>query len=298
MQKMKLENSKLIITISSHGAELRSVKNKETDREYLWNADPNFWGRSSPVLFPFVGGVRDKVYRYQGKEYPMNQHGFARDMDFAFVKRSEDEVWFSLDSDETTYQIYPFRFHLEIGYHLEENAVKVMWKVKNTDDKDMYFAIGAHPAFFCPIQEGERQSECYLNFRKADGTVPEKFCNTVFGHGGLVTAEKKDYILQDGILPIAEDLFDGDALVIENNQVQRVALMDHEKKEYLAVEFDAPLVGIWSPPKKQAPFVCIEPWYGRCDSEGFEGELKDRDWENILESGEEFRAEYRVVVLA
>ena len=219
-------------------------------------------------------------------------------MDFAFVKRSENEVWFSLDSDETTYQIYPFRFHLEIGYHLEENAVKVMWKVKNTDDKDMYFAIGAHPAFFCPIQEGERQSECYLNFRKADGTVPEKFCNTVFGQGGLVTAEKKDYILQDGILPIAEDLFDGDALVIENNQVQRVALMDHEKKEYLAVEFDAPLVGIWSPPKKQAPFVCIEPWYGRCDSEGFEGELKDRDWENILESGEEFRAEYRVVVLA
>ena len=109
---------------------------------------------------------------------------------------------------------------------------------------------------------------------------------------------KKAYIsLKEGILPITEDLFDGDALVIENHQVQRVALLDKNKKEYLAVEFDAPLVGVWSPPKKQAPFVCIEPWYGRCDSENFDGELKDREWENELEAGEEFYAEYKVVAL-
>ena len=114
----------------------------------------------------------------------------------------------------------------------------------------------------------------------------------------MVTTEKKEYTLQEGTLPIAENLFDGDALVIENHQVQRVALMDSDKKEYLAVEFNAPLVGIWSPPKKHAPFVCIEPWYGRCDSEVFDGELKDREWGNTLEAGETFEAEYRVVVLA
>ena len=222
----------------------------------------------------------------------MNQHGFARDMDFTLLRQKEDEVWFALDSTEESYRLYPFRFRLEIGYKLEETAVTVMWKVKNVDEKEMYFSIGAHPAFFCPIKEGERQSDYYLAFRRADGSKPEKFCNTVFGQNGLVTPEKKEYALQDGILPIAENLFDGDALVIENRQVQRVALLDGEKREYLAVEFDAPLVGIWSPPKKLAPFVCIEPWYGRCDSESFEGELKDREWGNTIKQGEEFAAEY------
>ena len=158
------------------------------------------------------------------------------------------------------------------------------------------FAIGAHPAFFCPLHEGEKQSEYCLGFRNGQGKVPEALVNTVFGEGGVVTTQKKEYKLTDGCLPMDEHLFDGDALVIEDHQIQKVVLMDPQKKEYLAVEFDAPLVGIWSPPKKQAPFVCIEPWYGRCDSEIFEGELKDRDWENTLAAGEEFEASYRIVV--
>lgn len=104
------------------------------------------------------------------------------------------------------------------------------------------------------------------------------------------------YVLAEGLLPIAEDLFDGDALVIEDHQVQQVAFLGGDKKEYLAVEFNAPLVGIWSPPKKHASFVCIEPWYGRCDSEVFEGELKDREWGNTLKPGEEFEAVYKIKV--
>lgn len=292
MPEITLKNDALEIKVKMHGAELCSLKDVKTGTQYLWNADPKYWGRTSPVLFPFVGSVKDKKFRYNGKEYPMNQHGFARDMDFTLLRQKEDEVWFALDSTEESYRLYPFRFRLEIGYKLEETAVTVMWKVKNVDEKEMYFSIGAHPAFFCPIKEGERQSDYYLAFRRADGSKPEKFCNTVFGQNGLVTPEKKEYALQDGILPIAENLFDGDALVIENRQVQRVALLDGEKREYLAVEFDAPLVGIWSPPKKQAPFVCIEPWYGRCDSESFEGELKDREWGNTIKQGEEFAAEY------
>lgn len=292
MPEITLKNDALEIKVKMHGAELCSLKDVKTGTQYLWNADPKYWGRTSPVLFPFVGSVKDKKFRYNGKEYPMNQHGFARDMDFTLLRQKEDEVWFALDSTEESYRLYPFRFRLEIGYKLEETAVTVMWKVKNVDEKEMYFSIGAHPAFFCPIKEGERQSDYYLAFRRADGSKPEKFCNTVFGQNGLVTPEKKEYALQDGILPIAENLFDGDALVIENRQVQRVALLDGEKREYLAVEFDAPLVGIWSPPKKLAPFVCIEPWYGRCDSESFEGELKDREWGNTIKQGEEFAAEY------
>ena len=251
-EQMKLENDQIEVIVNYHGAELRSLKKKATDQEYLWNADAKYWGRTSPVLFPFVGGVKNKVYRYEGKEYPMNQHGFARDMEFSLVSQSADEVWFALEDTEETYKVYPFHFHLEIGYRLE--------------------------------------------FRNGQGKVPEALVNTVFGEGGVVTTQKKEYKLTDGCLPMDEHLFDGDALVIEDHQIRKVVLMDPQKKEYLAVEFDAPLVGIWSPPKKQAPFVCIEPWYGRCDSEIFEGELKDRDWENTLAAGEEFEASYRIVV--
>lgn len=294
MQEVKLSNETLEIRIHFHGAELKSIRGRATGTEFLWNADARFWGRSSPVLFPFVGSVKDKKYRCQGKEYPMNQHGFARDKDFTLVSLSEDTVWFGLHSDDETYQIYPFQFYLEIGYRLEANSVTVMWRVKNTDDKKMFFSIGAHPAFFCPIREGERQSSYYLAFQSRDGIVPKEFTNTVFGQGGLVTEEKKTYPLENGIMPITESLFDGDALVIEDHQIQRVALMDCNRKEYLSVEFDAPLVGIWSPPKKQAPFVCIEPWYGRCDSETFEGELKDRKWGNELAPGQIFETEYRI----
>lgn len=259
MEQIRLENEQIEVTVNIHGAELRSLKSKADGQEYLWNADAKYWGRTSPVLFPFVGGIKNKVYRHEGKEYP-------------------------------------FHFHLEIGYRLEGTAVRVMWKVKNTNEKNMYFAIGAHPAFFCPVREGEKQSEYFLKFKDGEGNAPESLTNTVFGEGGVVTTQKKEYKLTDGFLSIDEHLFDGDALVIEGHQIQRVALTDPQKKEYLAVEFDAPLAGIWSPPKKQAPFVCIEPWYGRCDSERFDGELKDRDWENALEAGGEFEASYKIII--
>lgn len=165
---------------------------------------------------------------------------------------------------------------------------------KNTNEKNMYFAIGAHPAFFCPVREGEKQSEYFLKFK--DGK-----CTGITDEYGIRRRRscyntEKEYKLTDGFLSIDEHLFDGDALVIEGHQIQRVALTDPQRKEYLAVEFDAPLAGIWSPPKKQAPFVCIEPWYGRCDSERFDGELKDRDWENALEAGGEFEASYKIII--
>ena len=296
MHDIILNNNIIEIKINYHGAELRSIKNVKMDKHYLWNADPKFWNRSSPVLFPFVGAVKEKVYRHEGVEYPMNQHGFARDMEFELFHKTEKEAWFAVNSTDETYKIYPFHFHLEIGYRLIENAIVVMWRVKNTNDKKMYFSIGAHPAFFCPFHEGDKQSDYYLSFWKKDGTVPQKLTTRIFGQGGCATNQNTEYILDNGILSITEDRFDNDALIIEDSQVQRIALLDSEMQEYLAVEFDSPLVGVWSPPKKNAPFVCIEPWYGRCDCEDFSGELKDREWGNALEANEEFYAEYKIVV--
>lgn len=285
-----LRNEKIEIQIHAVGAELQAMKSLTTGKDYFWYGDPEFWGRRSPVLFPFVGSVKDKKYRHEGVEYAMNQHGFARDMEFTIISQNETEIWYAVDSTEETFEKYPYHFHMEIGYRLEGNVVRVMWKVKNTNDKTMYFSIGAHPAFLCPFHK----EQCYLGFTGKDGKTPEKLVSRLLGDGGCVIKDFEDYPLEDGLLPFTETLFDCDTLIMEDDQIKRVALLDKDKKEYLAVEFDAPLVGVWSPPGKPAPFVCIEPWYGRCDGVYFDGELKDREWGNTLEAGQEFCAEYKI----
>lgn len=296
MADVILRNEALEIGINLHGAELKSLRRLSTGTEYLWCGDPAYWNRTSPVLFPFVGGVKNGIYRHKGTEYRIGQHGFARDCDFTLISQTEKTVWFALEDDEESRKLYPFAFHLEIGYELMEDGVKVMWKVQNPAEETLYFSIGAHPAFNCPLNKGDEQTDYAIHLQDKDGKNIPSFVNTIFGQGGTVTTEHETVELKDGIIPITETLFDHDAKVIEKDQVQRVALLDGNGAEYLAVEFTAPLVGIWSPPKKHAPFVCIEPWYGRCDSEIFDGELKDREWEQVLESGQEFQAEYKIVV--
>jgi galactose mutarotase-like enzyme len=296
MADIILKNGIIEIGVNLHGAELKSLRRTDTGTEYLWCGDPAYWNRTSPVLFPFVGGVRNGVYRHEGTEYQMSQHGFARDRDFTLISQTEDAVWFGLEDDEESRGVYPFAFHLEIGYQLLENGVKVMWKVENPSEETMYFAIGAHPAFNCPLKEGDKQTDCALRLQDRDGKNLAYFINTIFGQGGTVTNAHEAVNLQEGILPVTETLFDYDAKVIEEGQTQRVSLLDGNGEEYLAVEFSAPLVGIWSPPKKKAPFICIEPWYGRCDKDVFEGELKDREWELKLAPGGVFQAEYKIVV--
>lgn len=289
-----LENEVLKVQISLHGAELRSIVRKDREMSYLWYGDAAFWGRCSPVLFPFVGSVKNKTYRFEGVSYPMGQHGFARDLDFVLTEQKKDSVWFALEQTEETMKVYPFAFRLEIGYQLNGGNVHVMWRVKNTGDRTMYFSIGAHPAFMCPPKEGEEQTACQIAFYDRDGVSPQTIISSVI-EGGLVTGEKRSYQLKDGRLSVSENLFDHDALVLENGQVQKIGLVGATGKEYLRVEFDAPLVGVWSPAGRKAPFVCIEPWYGRCDAVSFDGELPQREWGNTLKQGGMFAAAYDII---
>ncbi len=150
-----LENEVLAVSIDSLGAEVKSVKRKSDGFEFMWQGDPKYWGRTSPVLFPFVGVPKNKQYRYEGKNYPMGQHGFARDMEFELEDQADGCIWFVLKSDDGTYAKYPFAFRLHIGYELLDSEVKVLWKVENADSKPMYFSIGAHPALRCPIHGEE-----------------------------------------------------------------------------------------------------------------------------------------------
>lgn len=294
-----LENEVLKVEIDSFGAEIRSVSRKSDGREYMWQADPEYWGRTSPVLFPFVGVPKNKEYIYEEKAYSMGQHGFARDMEFVCESvdgkshpgectRGENSVWFSLESDETTYENYPFAFRLHIGYELRINEVKVLWRVENVDNKPMYFSIGAHPAFVCPIN-GEADKTGYgLRFRGLD--------NELHHHGntpeGLAVMDDEVLALTQGSVRFTPGFFDKCTYMVEKNQTHVVELFDREGKTYVTVDFDAPLFAIWSPEGKNAPFVCIEPWYGRCDSVDFSGSLAERAYENALAAGGEFKAEY------
>lgn len=290
MALFQISNDKITIQVDSMGAELKSLKDVASGREYMWNADPKYWKRTSPVLFPLVGGLKDGVYRLDGREYPMGQHGFARDMEFKLKSQAAHEIWFTLESDSETSGKYPYPFQLELGYELADKTVTVKWRVKNPAKECMYFAIGGHPAFLCPIEDGTKQTDYKIRFDAKEQVISSSLEN------GLIIDKSNTYTLQNGILPVTEHLFDGDALVIEHDQAHRVSLVKPDGTDYLTVEFDAPLFGIWSPPRKQAPFICIEPWYGRCDRAGYEGEWKDREWMQALDAGEIFEAEYKVTV--
>lgn len=278
-----IENEELIVSVDSFGAEVKSVQNKSTKKEYMWCGDPVFWGRTSPVLFPIVGGVRDKKYRYQGQEYAMGQHGFARDMEFILAEQSDKEIYFKLSSDEETYVKYPFRFELIVGYRLEGKGLTVVWKVHNCDTKEMYFSIGAHPAFY--FEKGD-----FISFAGVN-----KIQYSLLGEDGLMLPETYELGLENGRVEISQELFEKSALIVENRQTGEVALCKPDGTVYVTVRFDTPLFGVWSPEKKNAPFVCIEPWYGRCDASDFTGELSEREYLQRLEEKESFATEYEIV---
>ena len=288
--RYQLENETLRVEIDSFGAEVRSVIRRSDGREYMWQADPAYWGRTSPVLFPFVGAPRNKQYRYEGKIYQMGQHGFARDMEFELERQSADEIWFVLESDEETYKKYPFGFKLSIGYHLTGNEVEVMWRVENTEDKPMYFSIGAHPAFRCPINGEESKAGYGLFFGGLDDELHH--------HGntkdGLAVMKDQTLALKNGTVKFSEDFFDECTYMVEGKQTGEVSLLDAKGNPYVTVVFDAPLFAIWSPEGKNAPFVCIEPWYGRCDAVDFEGSIAEREYENGLAGGGTFAASYQM----
>lgn len=290
-----IKNDELILCFSGLGAELTSISDTKTGRNYLWNADPTYWKRSSPVLFPIVGSLKDKSFTYKGITYPLSQHGFARDLDFKVIDSKENSISFLLESNKDTLEIYPFPFRLIIAYTLVQREITVTWEVVNTGADTMYFSIGAHPAFLCPLNANEKQSDYFLAF-----DCENPIGVTKINENGLALKGLKDspVILEteNGLLPVSSHLFDDDALVIENNQFHKVSLLTPNKIPYVTVSFDAPLFGLWSPAGKNAPFVCIEPWYGRCDSEDFNGTLEDREYGNKLEAGKNFQTSYTISI--
>ena len=286
-----LENDKIKLTVAEHGAEIKSLIRKADGKELMWQADAAYWGRTAPVLFPLVGNYYQKKSVFKGQTYEMGQHGFARDMDFKLGKQTENELVFTLKDNEESRKKYPFSFLLVITYRLEKDTVNVEWKVENPNEETMYFSIGGHPAFNCDLDTYT------LRFEK-DNQPNAKITSKIIADdgSGCLGDEQKQFELENGVLFMSDELFSRDALIIEDRQSDKVTLIDDNGQDVIAVNFDAPLFGVWSPVGKRAPFVCIEPWYGRCDRVGFNQKLEEREYGNTLGINDTFQVSFDILV--
>ena len=293
-----LENDELLVTVARHGAELTRIYDKKADREVLWCAEPSVWNRHAPVLFPFVGKCYEGAYVHDGKEYGMTPHGFARDMDFEPLLCDMDECWFRLKDTPETYEKYPFHFEVEIGHRLEGRTIEVMWKVANRDSGEMLFMMGGHPAFQVP--QGKNIYDFTFEFNRR-GCREGQFTDCLHYLAPNANGYEKEELqgnlkLSEGRVPLTKGFFDTAlTYMFDEAQVSSVSLMV-DGSPYVTLECsDFPYLGIWTM-EATHPFVCLEPWYGICASDGYKGELKDRRGIISLPGWENWQKSYQIRV--
>ncbi len=283
-----IQSRQLNVSIAAQGAELKSVYNKETGLEYMWSADPAFWAKTSPVLFPIVGALKDGKYNYNGKEYRLPRHGFAREKEFEVTEQSDNSITFALQSNEETEKVYPFAFLFSLQYIVQDNVLTVSYTVKNTGDEEMFFSIGGHPAFGLPLVDGTEYSDYMLRFetKETAGRWP-------ISKDGLIQKEPQPLLKDANELRLSKDLFKADAVVLKHLRSTKIDLVSDKTPHGLSFLFDGfPYLGLWAAPG--ADFLCIEPWCGIADSVEASGELKDKEGINKLEGGKEFSVAWMV----
>lgn len=269
--------------ISTFGAEIQSLA--INGKEYIWDGDPNFWTGRAPVLFPICGGLKDDKYVFNGSEYSLSKHGYARFSEFEPEFISEKTAVFLLKSDEKSKRQFPFDYELRIKYTLEGSSLAVEYSVKNLSQGDMYFSIGAHEAYACP--EGIEQYS--LHFEKKEHLT----CNVL--HGNLMTSEEK--LLGDNIdvLPLKYDYFDVDALTFLKLKSKEITLKHDDGKRQIRVRFEGfDYVFVWTKPG--AGYICIEPWCGVPDFEGTGYDITEKVGINRLSGGETFKRRHTITI--
>ncbi|MGN7764160.1 aldose 1-epimerase family protein [Paenibacillus sp. 22594] len=286
-----LRSSSAQAEISTLGAELVSFTRKDTGTEYIWSGDAAYWTGRSPVLFPIIGAVRNGEIKVQGQAYKLANHGFARRSEFTVVEASESHAVFRLTSSEHTLASYPFQFNLYITYTLNENTLKLDYRVENIDQQDIFFQLGTHPAFNCPLDENGSFSDYVLEFSETE-TLEREFLNSA----GLRISGKSEPVLKgERILPLTHEMFKDDALVFQNVASRQITLKSKLTGKSVAVSFEGfPDLGIWQ--KLNAPFLCIEPWQGFADRDTFDGELQDKEGVIALVPGANFASSLTIEI--
>ena len=286
-----IKNEFLEISVKQSGAELCSIKSVESGKEFMWDANPKIWGSSSPVLFPIVGGLKNNCFFYKENSYNLPRHGFVRNNDSVFLREEKsDGLVFSLKHDEETLKKYPFKFDFTIGYTLKQNKIIVNYKVFNEGNEIMFFSLGAHPAFRCPINEGEVYEDYFLEFEKE-----ETSSTWLLDDNGQVTGLTAAVLKQTKILRLYKGIFEKDALIFKDLKSRKVSLKSKKSTSVITINFSGfPYLGIWAKP--DADFVCIEPWLGIADSSSANQDLETK--EGIIELGSKnfFEIFYEILI--
>ncbi|WP_163653535.1 aldose 1-epimerase family protein [Listeria sp. PSOL-1] len=288
---IKLENDALIVELKEEGAELTKIYYKKSKLNYLWNADETFWGRHAPILFPTVGKLVNDTYYVDGEAFHLPQHGFARDREFTVVELLKDKCVFELVADEKTRLVYPYDFRLQISYTLLENQVQVEYSVENIDSKRIYFSIGAHPAFNVPLTDDTHFEDYYLDFFETE-KLESLLLDGPYRNGRVKRVKEQPA----RYLPLTYDLLADRTLIFEGLKTNVIAIRSDKHNHAVKMTFpNFSFVGIWTP-GKDAPFVCIEPWYGIADGVGSSVELRDKAGIEQLEPEAIFSASYTIEV--
>lgn len=283
-----IKNNHISVSILHKGAELCSIKSKE-GIEFIWEADENYWPRHAPILFPIVGKLKDFSYQHKRSKYSLPQHGFARDKNFFLKSVSDDFVVFYLNSDVETQSSYPFEFELLVSYGLIKNKLIIEYKVSNFGAEPMPFSIGAHPGFRCPILPSEKMDDYQLIFEKKENLKRHLL------EGGLFSGETASYLENSSKINLTESTFIQDAIVFEQVQSKFIQLKSTKSNHSVKVGIEGfPYLGLWSKPG--APFVCIEPWFGKADSVDSNGILIEKEGIILLEPQKEFSCSYSIEV--
>ena len=249
-----IQNEAITLTVDTLGAQMMSLQTVD-GVEYLWQGDPQYWEDRAPVLFPFIARLYRDTYRLNGKSYKMKIHGFAASSEFAVKEQGEDFVTLRLENTPKTYAVYPCAFALDITYRLVDKTVEVIYEVINQDAQEMHFAIGGHPGFCVPLEDGERFEDYRLAFGEA--CVPDRIG---FTEELLLSGCDQPYPLEHGKeISLDHSLFDEDAIILKN-MAKKVTLCGTGKRSVTVEYPDMPYLGIWHWPKTDAPYVCIEPW--------------------------------------
>ena len=280
----QIENIYFVVQVSSTGAEMKRLFAKTWRKELLWVARDEsakkIWNRSAPILFPIVGKLKDDQYNFKGKTYSMPQHGFARDRDFKCVECSDHQLTFELVADKETFVHYPFCFELRVQYAIEENMLIITYSVKNTDRQDIYFSIGAHPAFLTSNLEDyeirfEKKERGYFQLKNK-----------------LVDWKNLTGLSSEALIPTKE-LFTQDALIFKDVKSTYVDLINIPRNETIRIHGShTPYFGIWG--KDSIPFICLEPWYGVSDDAHHDQNLETKEGIQVLAMGAEFKFTYSV----
>lgn len=271
----------LIANFLEKGAELISLKDI-SGREFIWEGNPEFWGKHAPVLFPIVGTLKNNSYNYKNADYSLSRHGFARDQQFSVVQHSENEIVFSLSDSEETFKMYPFSFELQVIYTLEHNSLKIQYKVINKSETELPFSLGAHPAFALP----GNFEDYSLKFDSTENLQYHLLEND------LISEKTAALKLHKNELLLSYELFENDALVFKSVPTKKVTILENGKPK-IKVDFsDFPDLGIWTKPG--ARFICIEPWFGFSDNASANGNLLDKTGIQILDSGKTFKTQFSI----